>query len=409
QCIDQPFPTQPNKNLAVKCLTVKQPIKKLKSQVSNDKDMLEIRFDCAINDETICAKVKSTFEEAGRIITSALTLNTQIIVNVTFREMMSPAILGSARPFRLMPIKDDDGIERLYPQSLVKQLQLTSHPEFAPVDIIADFNSLVALWFEGDPPITSKQVGFLELILHELMHGLGFVSAWGDYFPKAATPEVNDFIESENSNSKAMTVFGGFQEKAFDKYLVIFPDNVTTSSYINELNKFADGSAFKNFDDFYVKFIASPQYLVAKEIYNHFVTPKSLVFKPSVSDKEEDWTYLETTLNPFERGSSVSHVDNTMYTNTSDFLMTYRQEHNRTLNDNIGIGGNYAGGAISYKLRLILESLGYTVKYPSPFPSNETDPVIENSIPTSLSTRNFAYQSSIAYIVGIVMIINSLL
>ncbi|CAI2188096.1 2995_t:CDS:2, partial [Funneliformis geosporum] len=297
QCIDQPFPTQPNKKLSVKCLTVKQPKKKLKFQVSNDTDMIEIRFDCKLKNETLCVKAKSSFEEVGRLITSALTLNTQIIVNATFGEMFDPSILGSARPFRSMPIKDDDGIERLYPQSLVKQLQLTSHPEFAPVDIVADFNSLVDLWFEGDPPITSKQIGFLELILHELMHGLGFVSAWGDYFPKAATPEVNDFIEAENSDSKVMTVFNGFQERAFDKYLVILPDNKTTSSYINELNKFTDGS-------------------------------------------------------------SISHVDNTIYTNTSDFLMTYRQEHGRTLNDNIGIGGNYDGGAISYKLRLILESLG---------------------------------------------------
>ncbi len=46
------------------------------------------------------------------------------------------------------------------------------------------------------------------------------------------------------------------------------------------------------------------------------------------------------------------------YENTSEFLMTYVQVNGRTIEDNIKVGGNYTGGAIGYKLRLILESLG---------------------------------------------------
>ncbi|CAG8722172.1 5269_t:CDS:1, partial [Funneliformis mosseae] len=50
---------------------------------------------------------------------------------------------------------------------------------------------------------------------------------------------------------------------------------------------------------FFDKFIASSQY----------ITLKSLVFKPSVSDKEEVMTYLEISLNPFERGTANTHDD----------------------------------------------------------------------------------------------------
>ncbi|CAI2170222.1 17380_t:CDS:2 [Funneliformis geosporum] len=358
--------------MAVACSMVKQPKKELKFQVSNDTNMFSLQFFCEIQDKKLCSKAKSSFEEAGRIITSTLILNSPIIINATFRNMEDPEVLGAAAPLRLMPMKDDDGIERLYPQALVKQFQLNSHPEFAPFDIIADFNSLVPYWFEGDPPITKKQIGFLELIIHELIHGLGFTSAWDDYFneiPEAATPEIIGLTtEPGITDLNATMVFQGFQERAFDKYLIFLPNNKTSTSYANELNKFPNGSTFKNVDDFVNKFTASPQYLVSKEIFNYFVTPKSLVFKPSISDKEEDITYLETSINPYGPGSSVSHVDFATYTNTSEFLMTYLQESGRTLNDSIRIGGNYTGGAIGYKLRLILESLGYTtMENPKPY------------------------------------------
>ncbi|CAG8719575.1 17768_t:CDS:2, partial [Funneliformis caledonium] len=354
QCIDQPDPTQPSKKLASKC------------------SMLN----CTIQDPIRCEKVKSSFEEAGRIISSTLILNTPILINAMFHSMESPKILGAAGPFRSMPMKDDDGFERLYPQSLVKQFQLDVHPEFAPVDIVADFNSLVPFWFEGDPPITSIQTGFLELILHELMHGLGFASAWNDYINDdvvvAATPEIVGLTtETTLPDSSAKFVFNGFQERVLDKYLFLLPENKSTSSYASELNKFAEfGTTYENVSVFLNQFVTSPQYLVAKEIFGYFIIPKDLVFKPSVSDKEEDMTFLETSLNPFLPGSSISHVDSKTYTNTSEFLMTFSQENGRTLNDNIRIGGNYSGGAIGYKLRLILESLGYaTNENPNPYKS----------------------------------------
>ncbi|CAG8569484.1 10239_t:CDS:2 [Funneliformis caledonium] len=410
QCIDQPSPIKPRNKMAVACSMVKQPKKNLKFHVSNETNMFDLQFFCEIQDKALCAKAKSSFEEAGRIITSTLILNTPIIINATFQDMEDPGILGAAGPLRSIPMKDDDGIERLYPQALVKQFQLGSHPEFAPVDIVADFNSLVPFWFEGDPPITNKQIGFLELILHELMHGLGFNSAWSDNFPQAATPEIIGLTtEPGITDLNATIVFRGFQERALDKYLILLPDNKTTAFYANELNKFANGSTFKNVDDFSDKFIASPQYLVGKEIFSYFVTPKSLVFKPSVSDKEEDMTYLETSLNPFERGSSISHVDIAMYTNTSEFLMTYLQESGRTLNDSIRIGGNFAGGAIGYKLRLILESLGYATRE-NPKPYNPSPPVFstdKSNINTS-SRITFSCNIYLAFAVGITMIISIL-
>ncbi|CAI2167954.1 16926_t:CDS:2 [Funneliformis geosporum] len=376
QCIDQPYPTQPNIKLASKCLLVKkQPMKNVNYQVQNDTNMFVIQFNCEIKDITRCAKVKSSFEEAGLIISSTLILNTPILINAKFREMESAGILGAAGPYRTMPMKDDDGFERLYPQSLVKQFQLSVHPEFAPVDIIADFNSLIPFWFEGDPPITSQQIGFLELIIHELMHGLGFASSWNVYldnFPEAATPEIVGLTTGTTlPDLNAKFVFNGFQESAFDKYLILLPENKLISSYANELNKFADfGTTYENAFDFLNQFVVSPQFLVAKEIFS----------------------------------SSISHVDSLTYTNTSEFLMTFSQEKGRTLNDNIRIGGNYAGGAIGHKLRLILESLGYATKESPNYKSPSPPDLPFNEDLNSSSWNNFSYKFYHTFVVGITII-----
>ncbi|CAG8707592.1 14187_t:CDS:1, partial [Funneliformis caledonium] len=109
-----------------------------------------------------------------------------------------------------------------------------------------------------------------------------------------------------------LIIFRGFQKRALYKYLILLLDNKTTAFYVNELNKFANRSTFKNDDDFFDKFIASLQYLVGKEIFSYFITPKSLVFKSSISNKEEDMTYLKTSLNPFEQDTANTHDNEIM-------------------------------------------------------------------------------------------------
>ena len=126
-----------------------------------------------------------------------------------------------------------------------------------------------------------------------ILIGLGFFSSWKNYFPLVVTPEIIG-ITNEPANPSDTIVFGGFQETAFDKYLILLPENNKTSSYTVELNKFANGpgSTFESIDDFSNQFMASPQYLVAKKMYNYTVNPKDMIFKPSVSDKEDDVTFF---------------------------------------------------------------------------------------------------------------------
>ncbi|CAJ0922457.1 16151_t:CDS:2 [Entrophospora sp. SA101] len=107
------------------------------------------------------------------------------------------------------------------------------------------------------------------------------------------------------------------------------------------LNKFAPkGTKFDSEDDFYAKFQNSAQYKIATDMLN---------------------------LNPYQPGSSVSHVSQALYLKSIEFLMSYQEPQGKTLKDVIKNGGNYVGGSIGPKFLSILESLGYaTADNPNP-------------------------------------------
>ncbi|CAJ0911716.1 2208_t:CDS:2 [Entrophospora sp. SA101] len=360
-----------NNTVAVECPYVKSPTRnsKFDSQIINSKNNFIINFECQLPDNKQCDKAKFAFENSGVILTSALSLNTPIIINATFTIFDGPIadLIGAAGPFRFMPLKDNDGIERLYPQALVKQFQFDSHPEFSSADIVAQFNSKSPFWFEGDPPIRKDQIGFQELVLHELLHGLGFISSLDDYIhpvPKIITPEIVGLkYTSDGVDTKSPIKFKGFIEMAFDKYIVFLSDGKLLSNTTAQINQLFTGSgdttSFANLDAFIKAFSTTPQFKIGQKMLDVVTKEKTLGFLPHDKSSVKDSVILETSLKPFQHASSISHVDYKTYTNTSEFLMTFLQESGRTLNDSIAIGGNLNAGAIGPQTLSILETLGY--------------------------------------------------
>lgn len=45
-------------------------------------------------------------------------------------------------------MQDSDGIGRYYPQALVKQLNVTTHPQYGPYDITSMFNADAPFWYD---------------------------------------------------------------------------------------------------------------------------------------------------------------------------------------------------------------------------------------------------------------------
>ncbi|CAG8456751.1 4929_t:CDS:2, partial [Dentiscutata erythropus] len=317
----------------------------------------EVTFNCGTTNITLCNKVQNQFEEIGTIITSVLILNSPITVNASFVDFCTALgecdsgsqyiTLGGAIPARTIQLQDDDGRIREYPQALVKQFQFDKHPEYSQFDILAMFNSKdTDFWFTGDPQIKSYQQDFLLVALHEIIHGLGFVSNWDDYInyrPEALTPVIS-------------TKFNRFLESAFDKYMIYIPTGERISTIITkELDKFTNKSnnQFSSFQNFASKFKASPQYKISLDMMKKAITPFSLGFLPHGYTNASDAVILETSLKPYTEGSSISHVDLTTYNSTSDFLMKFLADQKITL-ENKTNGNNPIGP----KLKLVLETLG---------------------------------------------------
>ncbi|RHZ70606.1 hypothetical protein Glove_269g15 [Diversispora epigaea] len=381
QCYEYPNPIDRTYKVPVECPITKQsPINHLTSNSENSTNMFVVTFTCDAKNKTLCSKVKNVFDIAGTIITSVLSLNTPINVNASFLDFCTawgqcegPGLLtlGGAAPTRSIPLQDNDGLVRLYPQSLVKQFQFKQHPQFGPFDITALFNSAgTNFWFHGDPKIKPEQQDFLYVVLHEMIHGLGLASNWDDYIndtPEALTPQISLAVEDD------LITFNGFLESAFDKYLIQIPSGKRISSITDQLNLFSNGkgSKFSDSDDFITKFKSSPQYSLAVDMMKNAVNFYSLGFLPRGGSNFSDLIILETSLNPYQSGSSVSHLDLITYNSTSDFLMKYLAD--RGIDMNTLLSDHKSQSPIGPKLKLLLETLGYaSPENPNPYRPNVT-------------------------------------
>ncbi|CAG8442930.1 3897_t:CDS:10 [Acaulospora colombiana] len=388
KCIDRMDPFYPAKNVYANCKMVTEPNVFERTYQDHDDDCNEAKnmfkvtaFQCGSNDTTLCNNVKNAFETAGQIISQVFYLKVPVSINVTFTNFCEALKLcsigkkfvaiefnfdpkkGAAMPSRNMLMLDDDGATRFYPQALVKQFQLSTHPEYAPCDITATFNSQVKWWFREDKrPIKDKERDFLFVVLHEMMHGLGFVSNWADWTnPLNASEALSPYplLTSDPKGGDAV-IFDGFQETCFDKYVIILPSGQHISNITKQLNRFGGGpgTKFANETDFILKFHASPQYKIAKKIFKKAVTANDLGFLPHGESNPRDSVTLETSLNPFVQGASIDHVSNKRYANSSDFLMKFLFKPLETLESLEKRAGSESCGPIGPELRLIMQSLG---------------------------------------------------
>ncbi|CAB4491529.1 unnamed protein product [Rhizophagus irregularis] len=90
----------------------------------------------------------------------------------------------------------------------------------------------------------------LYIILHELMHGLGFTSNWQNWFLTGNKNQIlitskPDVVISDNE-----VIFDEFKEIAFDRHLIFNSNYKNLSPVTVKLNDFANpGTKFKNVTD----------------------------------------------------------------------------------------------------------------------------------------------------------------
>ncbi|CAG8586691.1 9921_t:CDS:2 [Acaulospora morrowiae] len=321
--------------------------------INQQNEVFVIDFTCGSSDKNLCEKAKNAFASAGQRIASVIQFNTPVKVNATFTAL-GPLVLGQALPARTIPLKDHDGIIRLYPQALVKQMQFPSHPEFNTYDITALFSSTADVYFKEDTTIQQNQADFEYIITHEFIHGLGFLSNWNEYFLPdflSLTPSPV-FLNDITDPSKPIN-YTGFTEAAFDRYMMLNQGtyNTTMTALAQNISNFAPiGTEYASLNVFENAFISSPESYIAGNLSLATITPYTMGFMTH----DSSLVVLETKLNPFFSGSSIDHVD-TYYANTSDFIMIYVSLPGIRLDD---LDKKY-GGVIGPYITKILETLGF--------------------------------------------------
>ncbi|KAL1924207.1 uncharacterized protein VTP21DRAFT_7242 [Calcarisporiella thermophila] len=343
-------------------------LEKRQERADTQESQFKINFKCRAGNQALCNKAQADFELAGKLLSDSLVLKKPITVDAEFfsfcREIDGNCarpnnILGFAAPARMFPMKDVDGEVRMFPQSLVKQM--TDKADFAKDDITARFNSDFPYRFAQDgenAPRVRGQTDFLELIMHEMTHGLGFLSLWGDEVAPGAsrllTPMLNLRIQKDGS-----AIFTGFSESAFDRFMATFPDGSSMTEQTKQLNQFNNGKPFnaKTPLELAQAVDQSPQGKIARAMMAKATQFKGMGFVPA-GKQASDAFFLETSLNPFVQGSSVSHVDQRTHQRNADRLMIFESDPNISFVQSI----QRFGGPVGPELLSVFKSIGYSVR-----------------------------------------------
>ena len=305
------------------------------SQLSSESSDGMVNFVMVCDSSTsseVCTRFNSILPTVGDYVSRTLALKAPIRVQATVQDFCKQQlpegarscsdILAFARPTSFWSLSGgQDASSVLYPQALVKQLvsrfqgQLSSND----VDMVFNAGSVDQFYFPSESSrIKSNQYDVTYIALHELVHGLGMVSFWGLNAPedsrvlgdvdrtKLLTPQVSP--SGTGYEAQSIGIFDYFLgDRASGNGLNLWRDD------IDEINAWLSGS--------------NPQDIQSAErIYQDATRKGEVMFAiPQNLDSDSQTTagtvQLHTEDGSFITGTSITHVDQTRYTRTEDFLM----------------------------------------------------------------------------------------
>ena len=209
----------------------------------------------------------------------------------------------------------------MYPQPLVKQLEISFQVEFVPIDIKIQLNSKVK-WNLGQAEI-SDSVDLELTVIHELIHGLGF-----------ATNLVNYKPNYDQSMSYLVTRL----RETHAKMLYFELPTIFTSLLLGKSSEFRELAS--KIATFPIKNTTPSEYLQLFESTEEFISAARKLFADSTSGsvKIPGITEFVHIYSPatFKTSSSLSHL-NISYSSSPEFIMTPNVEKGDTLADKIAL------------------------------------------------------------------------
>ncbi|KAJ3159301.1 hypothetical protein HDU86_001904 [Geranomyces michiganensis] len=325
--------------------------------------------------DTICKKAHATFLRAISRIASVIYLKEQITISAGFSSFCagqkpacraSQGTLGSAGPAGWhewnATAAAQLGLDSnyLYPTALARQHAPLDLADIE-YDIAASFNSEPLWWFptvedpigdpdspsmdaekqwslqwgnRSDPPLALRGVmyDFEQIVLHELLHGLGFISSWYPYLTETSILPAAPLIDSLG------TVVGLSKPYLFNKWMAHIANRTWMSTYETQIltygrdvsARMANGTLATRPGTWQHAFQQTPAYTIATDLFTSAATKSGAVAfyyprlritrDPTAPPLELRYAVLFTS-REYEPGSTFSHSDASTHKGTRNFLM----------------------------------------------------------------------------------------
>ncbi|KAJ3415463.1 hypothetical protein HDV05_004905 [Chytridiales sp. JEL 0842] len=355
--------------------------------------------------DAMCTNVVRTLEKAVRRIQAVVLLVTPINIDISFssfcllesnndRACEWGGVLGAAAPSS-WNVFDAASASRLgldpdymYPSSLARQYAPNDKALVSALtDITASFNADAPWWFPTDgkilgegsvnggssgPPLsaggqsskltkrkrsnsgfsqqtplnnvdssTSKIYDFEQVAIHEILHGMGFISSWYSWMGEDTLVPGFQITRTETNGTITRTFSNSY---IFDKYLADSRGGIWMKEYADAIRQEAVriSRVARTSRTWDTLFRQSPAWTLAKYIRSAIAVtslglvmwyPAATVGTKGLSKVELDASGGDPDGNkkmrfavihssfPYSTGSTLNHLDGTYYSGTGDFLM----------------------------------------------------------------------------------------
>ncbi|ORX81009.1 hypothetical protein BCR32DRAFT_293512 [Anaeromyces robustus] len=164
------------------------------TRVKKDVNLFNFHLFCIESTKENCEKIHDNLNDIGISLSKQIIIEEPInilVKSISFcnklgKDCGSIKNFATSTPTAFYSIIDTtNDTPYLYPQALVKQLDLNGSIEFLKYDMIITINSDINYWFWSDKnEIGSEQIDFQHTVTHKMLHGLGIISGLSQSFKK---------------------------------------------------------------------------------------------------------------------------------------------------------------------------------------------------------------------------------
>jgi hypothetical protein len=341
------------------------------------------------NPNKTCAEISNSLVRAATRIERHVFLPTKVTIEVKYQSFCSAPFssplgtpcaapgntLGRASPAGMYIFSEkfaaDNGLDHKYgyPSALAKQYAPSEFSNTS-IDIFASFNSDFNWYFgTGNPTWGKSQTinggfynqsmevsyDFEQVAAHEIIHGLGFLSSFGPW------SSLNDtFLPSYIDRNGFGEIIGMLPPWIYVKFLADAKHGVWISSYADAIaasfHEALDRGGTSQWEIYFKNTVGHKLGQALAHPNGLFSTPYALYFWFNKAGKSK-FAVLDTR-KQFAIGSSISHLESSIYSTTTSFLMSAYATRGVAMKKMIPSSYRHEIGIIILEM---LSSMGYII------------------------------------------------